>query len=111
MLEKFVNFLNRSPTVYHAAKETSAFLLEADFTPISEQEKWELEPGKGYFVSREDTLIAAFRLPKEKPKNAVLLASHLDSPALKIKPKPEILSQGICLLGTETYGGPLLHTW
>ena len=111
MLEKFVHFLNRSPTVYHAAREITAQLAEADFTPLCEGERWKLEPGKGYFVVREDTLVAAFRLPKKTPDSCVILASHVDSPALKVKPQPEISSNGIGLFGTELYGGPLLHTW
>lgn len=111
MLEKFVRFINHSPTVYHAAKEIGVQLAEADFTPLHEGEKWKLESGKGYFVQREDTLIAAFRLPKKHPVSATILASHIDSPALKIKPQPEISSHGIGLFGTEIYGGPLLHTW
>ncbi|MGB7978623.1 MAG: M18 family aminopeptidase [Chlamydiales bacterium] len=111
MLERFVRFLNRSPTVYHAASEIGVRLAEADFTPLTEREKWILEPGKGYFVTREDTLVAAFRMPMRAPISATLLASHIDSPALKIKPLPEIASNGIGQLGTELYGGPLLHTW
>lgn len=111
MLEKFVHFLDRSPTAYHAAREIRAHLLEADFTPLSEGEKWKLEPGKGYFLQREDSMIAAFRLPKKTPLSATLLASHTDSPGLKIKPLPELSSHGVGQFGTETYGGPLLHTW
>ncbi len=111
MLEKFVQFLNRSPTVFHAAREIGVRLAEADFTPLSEKEKWLLEPGKGYFVVREDTLLAAFRMPTHKPISATLLASHIDSPALKVKPQPEISSHGIGQLGTELYGGPLLYSW
>lgn len=110
-MEKFVHFLNRSPTVYHAAREVMTRLLEADFTPLSEREKWSLEGGKNYFVVREDTLVAAFRLPQRKPTSCLLIASHLDSPALKVKPHPEISSQGIGQFGTELYGAPLLHTW
>lgn len=111
MLDKFVRFINHSPTVYHAARAISARLAEADFTPLTEREKWKLEPGKGYFVMREDTLLAAFRLPTKKPVSATLLASHIDSPGLKIKPQPEVSSHGIGQFGTELYGGPLLHTW
>ena len=110
MLEKFVRFVNRSPTVFHAAQEIEAALAEEDFTPLSEGEKWDLEPGKGYFVTREDAAVAAFRLPQGKPVSATVLASHLDSPCLKIKPQPEVSSQGIGQFGTELYGGPLLHT-
>ncbi len=111
MLESFIQWINRSPTVYHAAKEIANVLAEADFAPLAEQETWRLEPGKGYFMQRDDTLIAAFRIPKKLPKRATLLASHIDSPALKIKPNPESTSHGMGLFGTESYGGPLLHTW
>ncbi|MBU6383298.1 MAG: M18 family aminopeptidase [Verrucomicrobia bacterium] len=110
-MDKFFHFLDASPTVYHAARVIAARFKEAGFTALTEGEKWKLEPGKSYFVSREDTLLAAFRLPEKRPVSAILLASHIDSPALKIKPHPEISTQGIGLLGTETYGGPLLHTW
>lgn len=111
MLDQFVHFLDESPTSYHANREISTLLAEQDFTPLDEKEKWCLEPGKSYFVVRDDTLLTAFRLPKETPTCATLLVSHIDSPALKIKPKPEIQSQEIGQLGTELYGAPLLHTW
>lgn len=111
MLEKFVNFLNLSPTVYHAAREIGMRLAESGFTPLTEKEKWKLEAGQGYFVVREDTLLAAFRMPTKTAASATVLASHIDSPALKIKPQPEITSHGIGQFGTELYGGPLLHTW
>lgn len=111
MIEDFVKFISRSPTAYHAAKEITNRLAEADFTPLSEKERWKLELGKGYFVIREDALVAAFRIPKKIPNAATILASHTDSPALKLKPRPEITSHGIGLFGTEVYGGPLLHSW
>jgi aspartyl aminopeptidase len=111
MVESFVQFLKSSPTVYHAAHEITSTLQKAGFVLLKEGEKWELEPGKGYFVKREDTLLTAFRLPQKAPTSATILASHIDSPALKIKPKPEVSSHEISQLGTEIYGGPLLHTW
>ena len=108
MLEKFVHFLNRSPTVYHASREVGSMLAEADFTPIYEGEKWDLNPGESYFVIREDTLIAAFTLPKKKPSSTIIIATHIDSPALKIKPEAHAEPGR---LYTEAYGAPLLHTW
>lgn len=110
-MEKFIRFLNASPTAYHAVKEITTLLAEQDFFPLYEGEKWKLEPGKGYFLTREDSLCIAFRMPKKKPERAMLLASHTDSPALKIKPRPELNSHGIGELLTESYGAPILHTW
>ncbi|HSX26094.1 MAG TPA: M18 family aminopeptidase [Chlamydiales bacterium] len=111
LLEDFVRFIHRSPTAYHTAREIANRLAEADFTPLTEQERWKLELGKGYFVMRQDVLVAAFRIPKKVPHFATVLASHTDSPALKIKPHPELSSHGIGQFGTEVYGGPLLHSW
>lgn len=111
MIDDFVKFLNRSPTAYHAAKEITNRLAESDFTPIAEGERWKLELGKGYFIVREGAVVAAFRIPKKVPRSVTILASHIDSPALKLKPHPESSSHGIGLFGTEVYGGPLLHSW
>jgi aspartyl aminopeptidase len=107
----FVQFLSRSPTVFHAAREISNRLAEADFTPLKEGEKWRFEPGKGYFILRGDSLVAAFRVPKQAPSSATILASHIDSPCLKLKPHSQQSSHEIGQLGTEVYGAPLLHTW
>ena len=107
----FLQFLSKSPTVFHASREISNRLAEADFTPLKEGERWKFEPGKGYFIVRGDTLVAAFRIPKKAPFSAVILASHIDSPALKLKPQPEQSNQKIGQFGTEVYGSPLLHTW
>src|SRR3990172_8108042 len=91
----FVQFLSRSPTVFHAAREISNRLAEADFTPLKEGEKWRFEPGKGYFILRGDSLVAAFRVPKQAPSSATILASHIDSPCLKLKPHPQQSSHEI----------------
>ena len=109
--DEFIRFLQKSPTVWHAAREISNRLAEADFSPLSERERWKLEPGQNYFLEREGALLCAFRLPKRKPTSAILLASHTDSPALKIKPQPDLLTRDIAQLSTEVYGGPLLHSW
>jgi aspartyl aminopeptidase len=50
-------------------------------------------------------------MPQKTMTHSVILASHTDSPALKIKPQPDSLTKEISQLGTEVYGGPLLHSW
>ncbi len=97
--------------MYHAAEIIVQRLAKAGFTPLKEGEKWKLTPGKGYFVLREDSLVAAFRLPTASPRGMTLLASHIDSPGLKLRPHPDLTTHGIGQLGTEIYGAPILHTW
>lgn len=108
---EFLNFLKASPTVYHAADTISAKLKKEGFSELKETEKWNLKRGGKYFVRREETLIAAFILPKNKIEKATLLATHLDRPCLKLKPICEVSDQKVGQLLTESYGAPLLHTW
>jgi aspartyl aminopeptidase len=109
-LTRFVQFLDCSPTVWHTAHQIGNRLAEADFVPLQEDERWKLEPGKSYFVMRDEAALCAFRLPKKIVQHAILLASHFDSPALKVKPISLIRQRPFRLM-TEAYGSPLLHTW
>ena len=110
LLEDFKNFLDHAPTSWHAAQEICNRLAAIDFTPLEEGEKWILEMGKRYFIQRGG-FVCAFTLPKTLPKKMVILASHTDSPALKLKPHPEIQTDGLTLFETETYGSPILSSW
>ena len=67
--------------------------------------------GKSYCVVRGHSLVLAFRIPKKEISSLVILASHVDSPCLKLKPIPLDTSNEIGRLNTEIYGAPLLHTW
>jgi aspartyl aminopeptidase len=109
-IDDFTHFLSHSPTVWHAAKEITDRLTKNGFIPLAEKNRWHLEAGKGYFVQREGAVLA-FRMPTNLPKRATIAASHTDSPALKIKPTPEVSSHQIEQMTTEVYGAPLLHTW
>jgi len=111
LLDSFLLFLDRSPTVFHAAREITKTLTETGFHRLEEKEKWNLEAGKKYFICRGNALVAAFKVPLETPLSTTILASHTDSPSLKLKPQPEILNRSIGQLGTECYGSPILHSW
>jgi len=110
-MDDFLLFLKKSPTVYHAAEEIARLCKKAKFIELDEGSAWKLKAGVGYFVVRGGSLVAAFRTPKEKVNSAVLLASHIDSPCLKLKPQAEQVQRSVGELCTESYGAPLLHTW
>lgn len=110
ILSDFKAFLDKSPTAWHAVEQLGNRLAICDFAPLTESEKWNLEPGKKYFVPRGGAL-CTFVLPKTKPQRAVILASHTDSPALKLKPQPSFQKENMSLLGVEVYGSPLLTSW
>jgi aspartyl aminopeptidase len=108
--EGLLGFLDASPTPFHATQNMSAMFLNAGFINLNEKDKWELEAGKKYFVTRNDSSVIAFTYPKEK-KNYVMVGAHTDSPNLKLKPNPVIKEHGIVKFGVEPYGGLLLTPW
>ncbi len=110
MTEQLLRFISRCPNAYFAAAHTAKALLSAGFTELHEHEKWNLLPGGQYFVRRNDSSLIAFMIPEFDFDGYAIVAAHLDSPALKLKPKPE-QNGAYLLLPTERYGGMNLNTW
>ncbi|MCI5052970.1 MAG: M18 family aminopeptidase [Simkaniaceae bacterium] len=103
-------FIHASKTSWHAANEIGIHLAMRDFDLLEEDESWQLKAGGTYFLIRGGALIA-FRMPQETPSALSIIASHTDSPGLKLKPNPKAPSENMLTLGTEIYGGPYLSTW
>lgn len=104
-------FLDQSPTAWHAVENSCKKLINKGFKELRESDSWQIEAGKAYFVQRNRSSLCAFIIPKCKPERIRLLASHTDSPGLKLKPKPEIRRLNSILFSVEIYGSPLLTSW
>ena len=107
--EGLMGFLDASPTPFHATANMSAMFENAGFIKLEEVNKWELEKGKKYFLTRNDSSVIAFTYPKSS--NYTMLGAHTDSPNLKLKPNPVIKEHGVVKFGVESYGGLLLNPW
>ncbi len=108
-----LQFLNDSPTAFHATANIAKALREAKFVELDEGAAWSIAtPGK-YFVTRGDSSIIAFSLGSEPVAEAGLqmVGSHTDSPCLKLKPNAAFKANGYWQLGVEVYGGVLLNPW
>ncbi len=105
-----LNFLDNSPTPFHAVESMKKKLEAKGFQALEETDTWDLEPSHKYYVTRNDASIIAFTLP-ENLKAFVMIGAHTDSPNLKIKPNPVIVSNGLVQLGVEPYGGLLMNPW
>jgi len=110
---QFIQFLNQAPTPYHAVEQLKTMLHAAQFTELAETERWHCQPGGKYFVTRNDSSIIAFVMPQNEiaETGVRLIGAHTDSPCLRVKPQPEIVSQSYYQLGVEVYGGALLAPW
>jgi len=111
--QQLIDFIQRSPTPFHATLEMRSKLLDAGFVMLSESERWKLEAGGRYLVVRNDSSIVAFTLSDSAPSETGfrMVGAHTDSPCLHIKPQPQNLNQGYQQLGVEVYGGALLNPW
>lgn len=107
-----LNFLDASPTPFHATHNLVSAFKAAGFTVLSETAKWRLRAGGRYCVTRNDSSIVAFTLGKKPLATGLrMVGAHTDSPCLKLKPNPAITALGYQQLGVEVYGGVLLNPW
>jgi aspartyl aminopeptidase len=106
-------FLDQSPTPFHAVSTMSEMLAEAGFTALSEAEDWSLQQGGKYFVTRNGSSLIAFIVGTDGlTETGIRMAgAHTDSPCLMVKPQPELLNNQYYQLGVEVYGGALLNPW
>lgn len=111
VLSELQEFLVESPGCFHAVAAIQRRLDAAGFTALSEQERWALEPGKGYYVVRGGASILSFKLPEDEPEGFHVIASHSDSPSFKLKPDPALWSNGLLRLNVEGYGGMIRESW
>lgn len=109
---ELLEFIEKSPTAFHAVSSASAILEEAGFTRLNEGDKWELVRGGKYYVTRNLSSILAFVIPEEFENSFLITASHTDSPTFKLKTEYESEAFGKYIkFNVEGYGGMINSTW
>ena len=109
-----LDFINESPTNYHAVLSVKKRLLADGFKQLFSGNTWRIETGGKYFVTKNHSSLFAFVLGSGDiaEEGFKLICAHSDSPTFKIKPKAEMVVEGKYLkLNTEVYGGPIMYTW
>jgi aspartyl aminopeptidase len=110
LISGLIDFLDNSPTPWHAVDSATKRLTRSGFVQLSEVSGWTLEPGVGYFVTRSDGALIAWRQPKEV-LGWTIFGAHTDSPNLRLRPKPVLKRHGYFELSFEVYGGALYAPW
>ena len=108
-----LRFLDGSPTPFHAVGEARKRLEAAGFRELREEEVWSLSPGDARYVVRAGSSLLAFQVGSGAPSAGGFrwIGAHTDSPNLRLKPRPDVVSHGYRQLAVEPYGGVLLHSW
>ena len=109
-----VNALKKSVSPYNFVEYAKKELKEAGFLQIYESDPWNLEPGKKYFYTRNNSCIIAFNIGnKFNPEESCfkIIGAHTDSPSLRIAPNSYNPSGEIERYNVQYYGGGLWFTW
>ena len=111
---ELVDFLYDSPSACHGVKATQNILDKNGFIEIKETDKWDLQAKGKYYVIKNDSALIAFEVGTGNIEETGfrLIGAHTDVPGFRIKPNPQMISEGKYVkLNTEVYGGPILYTW
>jgi aspartyl aminopeptidase len=111
MNDFILNGLKTCYTPYHVAETAREYLEKHGFTPLYEQDEWKLKQGGKYVVMRGGTSIIAFTVGELANYRFKIVASHTDSPAIKLKYEAATVVAGVSKLNVETYGGGIWHTF
>ena len=110
--KELLQFLDHSPNAFYAVANMQKELEDAGFARLYEGCPWTLSEGHGYYVTRNDSAIIAFRIPEGEYQGFQIMASHCDSPVFKIKTNAEIVvDNSYVKLNVEKYGGMLCAPW
>ena len=106
---EMLQFIEGSPTPFHAVANASGLLQSAGYSVPAPDE--DLAEGGRYLFSHNDSSLVAVSLNAPLEQGFSLVGAHTDSPCLKIKPNAAYLKDSCLQLGVEVYGGALLSPW
>ncbi len=110
--DKLFEFIENSPSPYHAIQNCKNILMKQGYVELEEEKEWQLEPQGKYFVTRNGSSMIAFAIPEGEFKGFHIVATHSDSPCLKVKEAPQMdVEKAYTKLNVETYGGLVYSSW
>ena len=104
------DFIAKSPTCFQAVETSAEMLEQAGFEKLTEASAWELKAGNGYYVTRNQSSLIAFRMP-ERLESCMIGAAHTDSPCFRLKDNATVAAEGYSKLDANKYGGMIFSTW
>ncbi len=112
--KSYMDFMNQSKTERECV-DTIVNMVEADgFQDIAKliRDKKKVKAGDKVYATWMNKCMILFRIGQESMEKGMnILASHIDSPRLDVKPNPLYEDNGIAYLDTHYYGGIKKYQW
>ncbi len=106
----YIDYLNESKTERLAVKNAEKMALDAGFKYFDSTDK--LNAGdKVYFKNREKNIVLAVIGTDDITTGTSIVAAHIDSPRLDLKPSPVYEDSNMTLFKTHYYGGIKKYQW
>lgn len=111
--KELLTFIDSSKSMFHTVDTMKKYFEQSGYTYLPENSKWEIEKGKNYYTTRNNSSILAFQVGETLDDyHFQITAAHSDSPTYKVKAVPELEGPAEFLrLNVEGYGGMIDSTW
>jgi aspartyl aminopeptidase len=109
---ELIDFIDASPSPWHAVASAESRLLAAGYTRLEEHDRWQMKGGGRYYAVRGASMLAFVLGSSSIVESGFrIVGAHTDSPGFRLKPKAALGGDGLMRLGVEVYGGPILATF
>ncbi len=110
-VQKLFDFIDASPTAFHAVENVRKELEKKAFSEFSEGDTWRLSKARKGYVVRNSSSLIAFAIPEKKIKGFRIYSAHTDSPVFRVKENPELTFGEYIRINVEKYGGMIVSSW
>lgn len=108
--EPYKVFLDNSKTERDAVKYTISMIEKKGYQPFEAKKKYEAG-AKVYLNNRDRAIILATVGKRSLEDGVTILAAHIDSPRVDLKPNPLYEEAQLAMLKTHYYGGIKKYQW
>lgn len=105
--EGLCQFIDSSPSPFHACDTVARRLRAEGFTELSEARRWPGHPGD-YFIVRSGSVVA---WRSGESDTFRVIGAHTDSPNLRVKSHADRTQAGWPMVALQPYGGAWLYSW
>ncbi|WP_406661641.1 M18 family aminopeptidase [Methanolobus sp. ZRKC3] len=112
-INDFFGFMKKATTPVQTVDAIRERLDAEGFVELEMNELWTLNASGKYYLTPYPSMLVGFTIGSDDnlTTGVKMIAAHTDSPGFRIKPNPEVNSEGMLTLNVESYGGPILNTW